>query len=124
MGSRLLSLYYIIINDDIHSASFSSIYNSAEQTSGTFNQETTAPITTAAMNTESNSFSGASTLSGAAIGGIVACLALLLILFTSIIGGYCLYRSVHKKSGKYSPKESKQEIGMTLTFKNGRNLTV
>lgn len=64
---------------------------------------------------------GASELSGAAIGGMVACLTVLLLLIVSSIGGYFLYHSLHKKS-KYSLSINNPDIGMS--FKNGEKITL
>ena len=92
-----------------------------EHTSESFNQETSTTLivldTTSAINTEASSSTGESVLLGAVIGGIIACLALLLLVVASIIGGYCLYHSGHKKSRKYNVT---QEMGMSL--KNSKKL--
>lgn len=94
-----------------------------EHTSESFNQEKSTTLivldttSTSAINTEASTSTGESVLLGAVVGGIVACLALLLLVVASIIGGYCLYRSGHKKSTKYNVT---QEMGMS--FKNSKKL--
>ena len=92
-----------------------------EHTSESFNQEKSTTLivldTTSAINTEASTPTGESVLLGAVVGGIVACLALLLLVVASIIGGYCLYRSGHKKNTKYNVT---QEMGMS--FKNSKKL--
>jgi hypothetical protein len=59
-------------------------------------------------------------LSGAAIGGIVVCLTVLLLVIVSScsIGGYLLYRHCLRKKSQYCNSLEDSAIGMS--FKNGK----
>ena len=90
------------------------------------NQETTTgstseflDTTTAALTTVAGTSMGASDLSGAVVGGIVAaCLTVLLLVMASSIGGCFLYHILHKKN-LYALKDNGYQESIGMSFKNG-----